>query len=304
MVKLFTHIDLDGIGCAVLGKIAFSSNISIEYCNYADINSKVEEFKIKGLQSDEMCHITDISVNNELAEAIDRDNSTNFYLLDHHPTALSLNKYDWATVKIEDETSGLKTCGTELYYKWLVDNGYLHKTYILDRFVEIVRDYDTWRWSTLGENGVICKEINDLLGLYGRDEFITWCLSEIHDGIFPRLYAADKLVLDIKQREIDEYIETKSKRLFTAILCGRVCGFIFADRFLNELGNTICSDHPEIDFVAMIDLNGTVSYRTVKDDIDLGKDVARLFGGGGHPKAAGSQISQDIKLKIADILFK
>lgn len=47
----------------------------------------------------------------------------------------------------------------------------------------------------------------------------------------------------------------------------------------------------------------TVSYRTVKEDIDLGKDVASLFGGGGHPKAAGSEFSQSIKLKVIEEVF-
>lgn len=53
----------------------------------------------------------------------------------------------------------------------------------------------------------------------------------------------------------------------------------------------------------MININGTVSYRTVKDNIDLGKDVAKLFGGGGHPKAAGSQFSEGIKLKVIENIF-
>ena len=55
----------------------------------------------------------------------------------------------------------------------------------------------------------------------------------------------------------------------------------------------------------MIDIDGcTVSYRTVKEDIDLGKDVASLFGGGGHPKAAGSEFSQSIKLKVIEEIFE
>ena len=37
--------------------------------------------------------------------------------------------------------------------------------------------------------------------------------------------------------------------------------------------------------------------------IDLGKDVASLFGGGGHPKAAGSEFSQSIKLKVVEEIF-
>ena len=91
-------------------------------------------------------------------------------------------------------------------------------------------------------------------------------------------------------------------KLCLPVLC--VVRFVFADRFVSELGNKLCKMHPEIDFVAMIDIDGcTVSYRTVKEDIDLGKDVASLFGGGGHPKAAGSEFGQSIKLKIIGEIF-
>lgn len=195
-----------------------------------------------------------------------------------------------------------------LFYHLLGMNGCLSEELennkALERFAELVRDYDTWRWSTLGDDGIICKQVNDLLYLYGRDDFIHWCISEIHDETFPRLYAKDEVVLKIKQDEIDKYIEGKDKTMFTGALCGRTCGFVFADRYFSELGNKLCTMHPEIDFVAMIDIdNCTVSYRTVKDDIDLGKDVATKFGGGGHPKAAGSQFDDEIKLFVIENLF-
>ena len=140
--------------------------------------------------------------------------------------------------------------------------------------------------------------------LYGRDKFITWCISEIHDEVFPRLYSADELLLNTKQKEIDEYVEEKNEQLFTSPMCGRVCGFVFAEKYVSELGNRLCKMHPEIDYVAMIDMGSkTVSYRTVKDDIDLGKDVAQLFGGGGHPKAAGSEFSVDVQFKTIEKIF-
>lgn len=142
-----------------------------------------------------------------------------------------------------------------------------------------------------------------MLYLYGRDKFITWCISQIHDNVFPRLYASDELILSIKQKEIDDYVEEKNEQLITTPMCGRVCGFVFAEKYFSELGNRLCRMHPEIDFVAMIDMSGTVSYRTVKEDIDLGKDVAQLFGGGGHPKAAGSEFSKEIQLKTIEEIF-
>ncbi len=305
MVKLFSHTDLDGIGCGILAKLAFGDDVDISYCDYDNIDSSVREFIDSETEFD-MCIITDIRVNEDTAKIID-ERFDNFYLLDHHPTALGLNKYDWCRVSIDD-SDGIKTSGTMLFYHWLALRGCFNEeleySKSLERFADLVRNYDTWRWSELGEDGVICKQVNDLLYLYGRDDFIHWCISEIHDEVFPRLYAKDEVVLKIKQDEIDRYIEEKNETMFTSLMCGRVCGFVFADRFVSELGNRLCKMHPEIDFVAMIDIDGcTVSYRTVKEDIDLGKDIASLFGGGGHPKAAGSEFSQSIKLKVIEEIF-
>ena len=305
MIKLFTHTDLDGVGCAILAKLAFGEEVDISYCNYDDINENVMNYLNHNDDSLSYIYITDILVNEEVAELLDKRGGV--VLLDHHPTALGLNKYSWCKVMVED-LNGVKTSGTKMFYHWLAMNGCLNEELetneALSRFAELVRNYDTWRWSELGEEGVICKQVNDLLYLYGRDKFITWCISEIHDDVFPRLYSADELLLNTKQKEIDEYVEEKNEQLFTSPMCGRVCGFVFAEKYVSELGNRLCKMHPEIDYVAMIDMGSkTVSYRTVKDDIDLGKDVAQLFGGGGHPKAAGSEFSVDVQFKTIEKIF-
>ena len=301
MDKIFTHTDLDGIGCAILAKLAYPS-IEVEYCDYNNINEKICDFLNNNIPLGDL-YITDISVSDEVAKKIDSDN-TDFVLLDHHPTALELNKYKWCTVKIEDNETGLKTCGTEMFYYWLVENGYLRRSVYLNKFVKIVRDYDTWRWAELGEDGVICKKINDLFYIYGRDNFINWCLSSFMQRKFPNLGNTENMLLNLRQEEIDRYVEKKNKEMFTQALCGKVSGFVFASKFTSELGNRLCTMHPEIDFVTIIDVeNCTVSYRTIKDDIDLGKDVAAQFGGGGHPKAAGSQFEKTLQLQIIQKIF-
>ena len=301
MIKLFTHTDLDGVGCAILAKLAFGDKVDIEYCNYDEINSKVEEFFNKGSECE--CHITDISINDELAYRIN-DSGKKYQLLDHHPTALRLNKFYWCDVRIENADTHIQTSGTELYYKWLVKNHYLEDRDVLNRFVELVTNYDTWRWSTLGEDGFICKQVNTLLYIYGRDRFIDWCILDISINLFPRLRDSDRLILEIEQRTIDDYVEAKNKQLFIGDLCGRTCGFVFAEKYFSELGNRLCQMHPEIDFVAMIDMDGKVSYRTIKDDINLGEDVAKQFGGGGHLKAAGSQFSKETRMDIIKKIFE
>ena len=301
MVRLFTHNDLDGIGCAILAMKAFE-DVDVSYCDYNDIDKKVGEYLASGTKG-RMCFITDIRVNDTLAEEIDRHHE-DIHLLDHHPTSLKLEKYPWCTVKIEDWKTGIKTSGTELFYQWLIDHDFLVKNETLDKFVKIVRDYDTWRWNTLGEDGIICKQINDLLYIYGRKKFIEWCLSEIDNEIFPELYLLEDTLLESRQREIDNYIEKKDKEIIFSELCGHKCGFLFAERYISELGNKLCQLHPEIDFIVMINIgNRTVSYRTVKTDIDLGRDIASLFGGGGHPKTAGSQFLQNVQLSVINEIF-
>lgn len=301
MDKIFTHTDLDGVGCAVLAKL-YNPTIEVEYCDYNNINEKVCDFLNYHFPLGDL-YITDISVSDEVAERIDSI-GTDFILLDHHPTALGLNKYPWCTVNVEDDDTGLKTCGTEMFYHYLVETGCLDRSEFLDRFVEIVRDYDTWRWAELGEDGVICKQINDLLYICGRDNFINWCLSSFTQRKFPRLGDTENMLLRLRQEEINRYVSDKNQQLIIHSFKRWTCGYVFADRFVSELGNQLCKMHPEIDFVVIIDVaHCTVSYRTLKDDIDLGKDVARIYGGGGHPKAAGSQFDRAMQLQIIQKLF-
>lgn len=47
----------------------------------------------------------------------------------------------------------------------------------------------------------------------------------------------------------------------------------------------------------------TYEFRTIRNDLNLGKEIAPNFGGGGHPKAAGASISKEQINKIADVLF-
>ena len=298
-VKMFTHTDLDGFGCALLIKYILGNTsrscLDVEYCDYNNINQKVEEF----LEVDKDytgCLITDISISDDLAQKIDRiNNPMKYRLFDHHATALPLNKYKWCHVEIEK--NGTKTSGTSLLYDWMVDSGLtiIEKNASLVRFVDIVRAYDTWEWAEKGDDGKICKQINDLFYIYGRDEFMDQCLRRISIGLFPRLSDIDCEILDIRQREIDKYILHKDEQMRKAFWgADKVIGVVFAEQYKSELGNKLCLMHPDIDFVMIIDVgNKTASFRTVKENVNVG-EIAKEFGGGGHAKAAGSTIDVDI----------
>lgn len=301
MVKLFTHTDLDGVGCAILSKIAFK-NCDVDYCDYNDINEKVVEFvNGKGLAFNK-CFITDISVSETTADFIDKMYYANrccpVKLFDHHATEKRLNSRQWCKVD-ELSPNKEKTCGTEMFYNYLLSEGYLKEkspAYLsrVQEFVEYVRQYDTWDWSLMGEAGLISKQINDLFDIYSYFDFTDWCLNKFEkEEPFGKFSEMDKFLLTREQKTIDNYAASKDKLMQTAYLGKYKCGFVFADRYISEVGHKLCDLHPDIDVVVLINMNGRVSYRSQREDIDLGKDLASLFGGGGHGGAAGSGFNKD-----------
>lgn len=308
-VKLFSHSDLDGISCGIIGKLAFL-NIDIEYCDYDNINGKItnyildEEYKKYGIT-----FITDISVDQYVAQSINNviNTSNKFILLDHHKTAEFLNKYDWCTVV--ESINGEKTCGTSLFYYYLIDHGFLQnsrawkwdKCSNLYQFVESVRKYDTWLWKTK-YNEIEPKMWNDLLYIMGRDNFIEKIMDIVGFKYNFGFDEFDFKLLEYKQREIDYYIDSKNKDIIVKEIQGYQVGVVFAERYVSELGNKLSELHPELDFIAMINPSHSISYRTVKNNIDLGL-IAGKYKGGGHPQASGSPVDNNMRSKIIDLIF-
>lgn len=293
MIKLITHTDLDGIGCYVVAKYFLTKEIDVSYCDYKNVNEVVNDIMEKHEDYEEIL-ITDISVNEEVAEKLDKIKNK-VKLLDHHPTALFLNKYDWANVEIECDKG--KTCGTKMLFDYFKkDNINSSICY----FVELVRKYDTWEWKNK-YNDEIPKQLNDLMYMLGRKEFVEDMIYKTNSNevLFDNLYCK---LLELKQREIDNYIKQKDKKLLIKNILGYNAGVVFAESHLSELGNKLSELHPELDFIAMINQE-TISYRTVKEDVNL-SEVAKCFGGGGHPKASGSQVNAYCLDKFIEDLFK
>ena len=302
MIKLFTHTDLDGVSCEILGKIAFEEDIDVVRCNYGDIDAKVEEF-INGAEEYDKLFITDISVNKEIADKL-LSISDKVILLDHHKTALWLNEYPYALVQVEDESIG-KMCGAYLFYEYLKKN---HKEFddtpALKLFIDYVRMYDTWEWKEKYDN-IIPKRLNDLMYIDGPNEFIDKMVYRLGNNLFI-FDDTDLMKLQIEQTYINSYIAQKNETLMINddLFPGYTVGITFADKYISELGNKLCELHPELDFVVLINMSTlAVSYRTVKDDLDL-SDIAKGFGGGGHPKASGSRFDTSIVNDMLNNIFK
>jgi oligoribonuclease NrnB/cAMP/cGMP phosphodiesterase (DHH superfamily) len=318
-IKLFTHTDLDGVGCAVLAYLAFGyENVDVEFCSYDNVNQKVLKFIMSRSLSNSAyygLYITDLSVSEEVARQIEKHKDNIMpRLFDHHATALWLNKYDWCHVMENlPICSYCKTSGTELFYVYLYNFSMFNMRDAdtmknISKFVAIVRDWDTWRWKELGNAGSICNDMNNLFSMYGIVEFIEWVMAKIalnDSDVFPAFGLEEKTMLAQLRKDINHYVDEKNSQIIKKEdIFGNRYGVVFAERYISELGNRLCELNPKLVYIAIIDISeGKISFRTIRDNINLGDEITHAYGGGGHPKAAGALLNPDTVEELINNIF-
>ena len=179
---IFTHVaDIDGMGGAILSKLAFD-NIDIIYCkNPSDLNNKLLEiYETKNLYNYDLIYISDLSPSRDLLERLLSDSklSDKIYLFDHHETAFEagLNDFDNCTVRVKDD-KGI-SCATQIYYEFLIKNNYLVQSDILDQFVELVRLEDTYEYKKYNREDA--HDLAILFNAIGKDEYIDRMINKIN----------------------------------------------------------------------------------------------------------------------------
>lgn len=293
MIKLYTHTDLDGVGCAILAKLAFGDNVSITYCNSpseleANVNSLI-------MPDYEKCYITDLSVSSDYNNINFLATYKNLILFDHHKTAEWLNDYDFANVHVEYKNK--LTCGTELFHNYLVKHNLISPRPF---FVEQVRLYDTWGWAK--SNNYTPKYLNDLLYIEGISEFVDMYVDRLkrHDVSALTIFNGnDLMMLAYEQKQIDNYVNKKCASAVEITFANHKCMLSFADRYQSILGNKMCTLKDDVNMSVLVNIDdGIVSLRSV-GDIDVA-EIAKQYGGGGHKNAAGFNLTNDCR----ESLFK
>lgn len=306
-IKMITHTDMDGIGCAIIMK-AIDPSTEVFFSNYNDLSKNIQH--VLNLIEEEkddngMLIITDIAPNKpddiHLLDNFSKYYSTGYRLLvlDHHVTALPLNDYNWA--KVTPTKDDIPTSGTEMvfdeFHSILEDILSDEQMKVLKRFVTLVRDYDTWRWVDTGSEGQYAKRMNDLFYMIDRQKFMDWALTNIFSRKIDLPLGNYEHLVKYREESRDAYINTKEKGLMDVTLCGKYpFGVVFAEEHISDLGNQLSERHPEYDGIAIVS-GRSVSLRTVKDNVDVSK-IAQFYGGGGHTKASGFTIGD----KMEDIL--
>ena len=277
MVQLITHTDLDGLGCAILAKLVWKDQVNIALCRTSnEVNQKLDK-----LLYYDKTYITDLSVDAKYLQ-------DNVYMFDHHKTAEHLNNDNNVIVKVE--LNGRKTCGTELFYQYLVNQHFIDNR---DFFVELVRQYDTWEWTKFNK---LPYYLNNLVYILGMNNFIDTFTERLAKKDINELtiFTEDERKLLVRNESvISNYIQDKRQYVKTFEINDKKVGICFADTNQSILGNVICEEN-NIDIMVMVNLDRkSISFRTNKDDIDVSV-IAKRFNGGGHAKASGGTIDDKV----------
>lgn len=305
-VLLFTHEqDIDGLGCAALAEESI-----IEYdlvlCKTFELDEKIKAYLSSGNMSEyDKIIVTDLCPKKETLELIMANDELShvFQVLDHHKTAEEFNCYPF--VKVASENGTVKESGTSLFYKYLKENNLLVASTVIDEFVELTRQYDTWVWHK--NKNFLARKLHIIFETQGIEYYLAMVKRIIT--------SYDRVVLD---KEAENIVAEFDKRLFDEInaMLGRMIvevlniegstfrvGYIKSlYKYRNDVADVIKGDNKnDIDAVGMIiEDRNSVSYRSVKG-IDVSV-IATYFGGSGHRESASNPKNNEEFQRILNLL--
>ena len=312
---IFSHeSDIDGLGCIVLGKLAFQD---IDYILVPNIE-KLEQVFRKYIDSNtfekyERIYVTDLALYNPSLTLVSNSPLKNKVLIfDHHQRAIDdkMNIFDFTTIVEEDEHG--KKCGTQLFYEYLVHNNFIDSTNAIKEFVELTRLEDTWEWKKAGTIGKKAHDLAILFNALGIEKYISTMQLKLLDN--PKAFEFSKEELSLIQDKKNKYNELLKEIMTNAEYFlddnDNKFGAVFADyEYRNELAEYIENNgnKENIKYFIVIAMNkgqfGQKSYRSIDKDFDVNK-VAVLHGGGGHKGAASVNITEEQKAKVLTLSKK
>lgn len=302
-VLLLTHkSDIDGMGSVVLSKLVYKD---LEYEFFESPTDLEEKFR-KNLEEKyfdkyDKIYITDLSLGKPSIDIVNENNSIKNKLLifDHHQAAIdrNLDKYFFSNITEYDE-KGNKTCGTELYYKYLINNGLLNDNESANIFSTLTKLEDTWVWEQHGELGIKAHDLAILFSIIGKEKYIDTFYNKVKNNNLDFTKEEIKLINDKKSKSLKIikelastsevfYDEDDNKYLIN------YCDYEYRNDFTNYIKKECNDDYKYVIIVALDkDKYGQKSYRAVDESMDLNK-IAMKHGGGGHKGAAAVGITKE-----------
>lgn len=311
-VIIFSHeSDIDGLGCVVLGKIAFGN---IDYVLVPNIQKLELVFRdylsSKKLDSYDKIFITDLALYNPALKIVaESPIKEKVLVLDHHKSAIedSVNIYPF-TIITEEDSQG-KKCATQMLFEHLIQNKLLKPTDSLKIFVELTRLEDTWDWKKDNNLGIKAHDLAILFNAIGVEKYISIVTSKLLDNTQDFNYNQDELnLINTKKKEYEELLKSiMSEAEYFNDENSNKFGIVFANyEYRNELSEYIRNNgnpkHIKYFIIVAMDKGefGQKSYRAIQDGFDV-NEVAMKHGGGGHPAASSVNITEEQKMKALSL---
>lgn len=301
-IKLITHIsDEDGLFPVILSRLVFEE---VEY-DLAKVDEADEKLKqtLSHLNDYDHVYVTDLNISRELAFEIENnvDYKNHITIIDHHIGKIDMNDFSFIHV-VDTDSKGIKQSGTSLYYQYLLKNfeePKLRKPCIVT-LVNYIRKLDTWTWQDEPES----KWIGNLLDIFGKDYFIEHFYQYVLEHDTFTYEEKDLYLLEVEEIRIQNYIEKKKEEIFPITIANYHIGVVFTERYTSEVGHALAEMYRDTyDFIALIKIaTNHVSYRAVKDDVDL-TVFSKKYGGNGHKHAAGNPVPEQLRFKIIKEIF-
>ena len=180
-------------------------------------------------------------------------------------------------------------------------------------FVECVRIYDTFEfWPFRNEEDsemyfsyFEAPRLNTLFHILEREEFKVYIkhffnIRKMQLTVSSDAYPHISEILRLESYKNKRYVDAALRRLIrTDFVCtvfkdgipheiNRHIGVVFAEKNGPVIGNTACEEFDDIELCAVVS-NNQVSLYTNRPNVNV-REIAVLFGGGGHAEASGLTI--------------
>ena len=308
-ILIYSHSkDIDGLGSIILGKIAFRFMDYELFSSPKELCDKVlEDIETNKYLEYDKVFITDLSLPDPAISLVDKDKSikSKIEIFDHHKSAIiyGYDLYDFSHIKVADD-NGLLTCGTRLFYEYLVSNGYLKTNCVLNDLVEKIRLEDTWDWKKAGSIGIDAHNLAILHSKIGNDLFISEMLESmsISKDTLELSFKNNLIIIEAKkemEKVLDELLDQMEYFIDED---NNKFGTVFASHeYVNDLAQKIRDLHNpnNIDYIIVSSLeSNSRSYRSIDYQNFNVATIAINHGGGGQFGAAGAGIGENEKAKV------
>lgn len=319
-VLLLTHNDMDAAGVEILCRLVFN-NLTVKHLNNSIMSQGILDSVKKNtiIREYDMILIADISCTLDVADEIDNVIGNNkLVLLDHHDTALDLNKYRWAAVHSELLTDSFMknkyigkdnahSSGASLMYDYLKYCGILKETNLLKELIHIIAAYDTWDWNYLLGKEEKYETMDKLCDIYGLEMFVEEMFTRlVDDKTTDTLFnEKDIKLLSNYEDKVNEHLAFIKDYLFEDKLTfdnDKVYNVVwcFTGSYLQETFALMKEVYKNRDLY-IINYGTGISFRTDKPDLHIGNFVKDRYSGGGHAGAGGFSLSHEVKRKCLEI---